>query len=56
MLAADEAAVVAVVDAEAAVAADVVAPGVYKITMTANGKSYSNTIVLRPDPILTAQK
>ena len=33
-----------------------VAPGVYKITMTANGKAYSNTIMLRPDPITQGQK
>jgi photosystem II stability/assembly factor-like uncharacterized protein len=29
-----------------------VAPGIYKITMTANGKTYSNTITLRADPIV----
>jgi hypothetical protein len=29
-----------------------VAPGVYKITMTANGKPYTGTITLRPDPII----
>jgi hypothetical protein len=28
-----------------------VAPGVYKVTMTANGKTYSNTITVRPDPM-----
>ena len=33
-----------------------VAPGVYKVTMTANGKTYTGTITLRADPILTAQK
>lgn len=29
-----------------------VPPGLYKITMTANGKAYSNTIQVRPDPML----
>ena len=33
-------------------AAGRVPTGVYKITMTANGKTYSNTITLRPDPIV----
>jgi hypothetical protein len=33
-----------------------VAPGVYKITMTANGKAYTNTITLRPDPITQGQR
>ena len=27
------------------------APGVYKITMTANGKPYTTTITVRPDPM-----
>jgi hypothetical protein len=29
-----------------------VPPGTYKITMTANGKTYSNTITLRADPLV----
>jgi hypothetical protein len=28
-----------------------VPPGVYKITMTANGKPYTSTITVRPDPM-----
>jgi hypothetical protein len=31
-----------------------VPPGVYKITMTANGKPYTSTITVRPDPMTNA--
>jgi hypothetical protein len=29
-----------------------VAPGTYKVTMTANGKTYTSTITVRQDPLL----
>ena len=46
------AAVVVAADAAVAAARGRVAPGVYKVTMTANGKPYTNTITVRPDPML----
>jgi hypothetical protein len=29
-----------------------VSPGTYKVTLTANGRPYVETIVVRPDPML----